>query len=310
MVDHVDILSETIAAIRTGHPASGLFVRHAPWGRRYPVVPGAGFHVVLQGSCWLVPPGGAPIALGVGDVVFMPRGADHDLVDQLNTPVTEIAQPGEPREIAGAGARATLLCGAYELGRARSHPLLDELPEFIHLPARLGRHPALRGAVDLLAAEIAEPRQGSDAAVPALLEMMLLFILRAWFDEQAQEHTTTGWAGAFADPAVAAALRAVHEEPARSWTVPDLSEVAGVSRATLARRFTATVGEPPLAYVTRWRMLTAARLLRDTDGALGSVARKVGYTSEFAFAKAFKREYGLAPGQYRRADDNRPLIAV
>ncbi|MEU7217530.1 AraC family transcriptional regulator [Nocardia iowensis] len=305
----MDILSETIAAIRTGSPTSGMFIRHAPWGRRYPVVPGAGFHVVLQGSCWLVPPGGTPMALGVGDVVFMPRGADHDLLDSLHTPVTELAQPGEPREVTGPGVRAALLCGAYELGRQRSHPLLDELPEFIHLPARPGRHPALRGAVDLLAAEIAEPRPGSDAAVPALLETLLLFVLRAWLDEQATDRST-GWAGAFADPAVAAALRAVHEEPARTWTVPDLSEVAGVSRATLARRFTATVGEPPLAYVTRWRMLTAARLLRETDSPLGAVARKVGYTSEFAFAKAFKREYGLAPGQYRRAEDKPPLVAV
>ncbi|MFD4179493.1 AraC family transcriptional regulator [Rhodococcus sp. NPDC058514] len=305
----MDILSDTIAAIRTGSPTSGMFVRHAPWGRSYPVVPGAGFHVVLEGSCWLVPQGGAPMALGVGDVVLMPRGADHDLLDGLDSPVTETARPGEPREISGPGVRAALLCGAYELGRQRSHPLLDELPEFVHLPARPGRHPALRGAVDLLVAEIAEPRPGSDAAVPALLETLLLFILRAWFDEQARDRVT-GWAGAFADPAVAAALRAVHEEPGRSWTVSDLSDVAGVSRATLARRFTATVGEPPLAYVTRWRMLTAARLLRETDNSLGAVARKVGYNSEFAFAKAFKREYGLAPGQYRRAEDKPPLVAV
>jgi AraC-like DNA-binding protein len=305
----VDILSEAIAAIRTGSPTSGLFIRHAPWGRRYPVVPGAGFHVVLQGSCWVVPTGGEPMALGVGDVLFMPRGADHDLVDSLDSPVTETALPGEPREIVGPGVRTALLCGAYALGRGRSHPILDELPEFIHLPARPGRHPALRGAVDLLAAEIAEPRPGSDAAVPAILETLLLFILRAWFDEQADVRSS-GWAGAFADPAVAAVLRAVHEQPARAWTVTDLGDIAGVSRATLARRFTATVGEPPLAYVTRWRMLTAARLLRDTDSSLGAVARRVGYTSEFAFAKAFKREYGLAPGQYRRVGEDTPLVAV
>ncbi|MGW5728593.1 AraC family transcriptional regulator [Nocardia beijingensis] len=305
----MDILSEAIAAIRTGSPASGLFIRHAPWGRRYPVVPGAGFHVVLQGSCWVVPPDGEPMALGAGDVLFMPRGADHDLVDSLDTPVTEIALPGEPREIVGPGVRTALLCGAYELGRGRTHPILDELPEFIHLPARPGRHPALRGAVDLLAAEIAEPRQGSDAAVPAILETLLLFILRAWFDEQA-DLRSSGWAGAFADPAVAAVLRAVHEEPARAWTVTDLGDIAGVSRATLARRFLATVGGPPLAYVTRWRMLTAARLLRDTDSSLAAVARRVGYTSEFAFAKAFKREYGLAPGGYRRATDNARVVAV
>ncbi|NNH73499.1 AraC family transcriptional regulator [Nocardia uniformis] len=305
----MDILSETIAAIRTGNPTSGMFIRHAPWGRSYPVVPGAGFHVVLQGSCWVLRGDGDPIPLGVGDVLFMPRGADHLLADSLDSAITETARPGEPREITGPGPRTALLCGAYELGRQRSHPLLDELPEFIHLPARPGRHPSLRAAVDLLVAEICEPRPGTDAAVPALLETMLLFILRAWFDERAEDRTG-GWAGAFTDPAVAAALRAIHGEPAHPWTVPALSAVAGVSRATLARRFTTTVGEPPLSYLTRWRMLTAARLLRETDTPLAAVARKVGYQSEFAFAKAFKREYGLAPGQYRRAADRPAVIAV
>ncbi|MGV9667196.1 AraC family transcriptional regulator [Nocardia niigatensis] len=310
----MDILSETIAAIRTGSPASGLFVRHAPWGRRYPKVPGAGFHVVLQGACWVLPPDGEPIPLGAGDVVFMPRGEDHDLVDALGTPITEVAMPGEPQareggaEITGPGTRTALVCGAYELGRQRSHPLLDDLPEFIHLPARPGRHPALRSAVDLLAAEIAEPRPGTDAAVPALLDTLLLFMLRAWFDEQST--APGGWAGAFGDPAVSDALRAIHAAPERAWTVPELSAIAGVSRATLARRFLATVGEPPLTYLTRWRMLTAARLLRETGTPLAGVARKVGYQSEFAFAKAFKRQYGSAPGRYRHAEDEATVIAV
>lgn len=304
----MDVLSETITAIRTGAPTCGKFIRHAPWGRGYPVVPGTGFHVVLTGSCWLVPPAAAPIALGTGDVILMPRGSDHVLVDSLDSAVTEQAHIGEPREIAGPGSRSELMCGAYALGRQRSHPLLDELPEFVHIPARPGANPALRGILDVLAGEMAEPRAGTDAAIPALLETLLLFALRAWFEEQAP--TSIGWAGAFTDPGVLAALRAIHGAPERAWTVPDLSAVAGVSRATLTRRFAATVGEPPLSYLTRWRMLTAARLLRDTDTPLASVARKVGYQSEFAFAKAFKREYGLAPGQYRRGDETSAVIAV
>lgn len=305
----VDILSETIAAIRTATVTSGMFIRHAPWGRSYPLMPGAGFHVVLQGSCWVRTPAGESIALGPGDVLLMPRGADHVLLDDPQTPVTEIAQPGEPREIVGPGTRTALLCGAYALGGRRSHPMLDDLPEFIHLPARPGRHPALRATVDLLVGELADPRLGSDAVIPALLDTLLLFALRAWFDEQAQARAT-GWAGAFTDPAVAAALRAIHAAPERNWTVPELGDLVGVSRATLARRFTATVGEPPLSYITRWRMLTAARLLRETNVPLAGVARKVGYQSEFAFAKAFKREHGLAPGQYRRASDRPEVIAV
>ncbi|WP_405488371.1 AraC family transcriptional regulator [Nocardia sp. NBC_00511] len=304
----MDILSQTIAAVRTGAPASGLFIRHAPWGRAYPVVPGAGFHVVLQGSCWLLRPDAEPLAMGAGDVLFMPRGADHDIADQPDTAITERAMPGEPREIQGPGVRTALVCGAYELGRQRSHPLLDELPEFIHLPARPGRHPALRSAVDLLAGEIAEPRLGTDAAIPALLDTLLLYILRAWFEEHAE--AASGWAGALTDPTVAAVLRVIHDDPARAWTVPELAAAAGVSRATLARRFTATVGEPPLSYLTRWRMLTAARLLRESELSLAGVSRKVGYQSEFAFAKAFKREYGLAPGRYRHAEESPAVVAV
>lgn len=304
----MDLLSETVAAIRTGSPTSGMFLRHAPWGRHYPVVPGAGFHVVLEGSCWLLPSAGDPIALATGDVVFMPRGADHDLVDALGTPVTETARPGEPRELIGPGVRCVLLCGAYEIGTRRGHPLLADLPEFVHLPARLGSCPSLRSAVDLLSAEVSAPTLGSDAAIPALLDTLLLFLLRAWF--AGRSHRGTGWAAALADPAVATALRAVHENPAHPWTIPELAERAGVSRATLARRFTATIAESPLAYLTRWRLLTATRLLRDSDAPLSVIAGKVGYTSEFAFAKAFKREYGIAPGRYRRGADDPPMIAV
>ncbi|MFG3518950.1 AraC family transcriptional regulator [Nocardia nova] len=302
----MDILSETVAAVRTGMPASGLFVRHAPWGRRYPLVPGAGFHIVLQGSCWLLAPEAEPVAMGPGDVLFMPRGAAHVIADSPDTPITEVATPGEPRELPGPGARTSLLCGAYELCRSRSHPLLDQLPDFLYLPADPGRYPTLRAAVDLLVGELTEPRPGSDAAIPALLDTLLLFVLRSWYEEA----ETSGWAGAFADPAVSAALRAIHDEPARAWTVPALSAVAGVSRATLTRRFTATVGEAPLSYLTRWRMLTAARLLRDTELPIAAIAHRVGYGSEFAFAKAFKREYALAPGRYRRTDEPPSALAV
>ncbi|MFI5714768.1 AraC family transcriptional regulator [Nocardia sp. NPDC051750] len=305
----MDILSDAVSAVRTSSPSSGLFVRHAPWGRQYPVVPGAGFHVVLQGSCWLLPPNGDAIALGIGDVVFMPRGADHVLADDPATLVTETARPGEPREIIGPGPRSILLCGAYALDRRHAHPMLDGLPEFVHLPAQLGRHTSLRGAVDLLAAELAEPRAGTAALIPSLLDTLLLYILRAWLEDNADTRPS-GWAAAFGDPAVATALRAVHADPAHSWTVDELAAAAGVSRATLARRFVATIGEGPLSYVTRWRMILAAKRLRESADALSTVARTVGYGSEFAFAKAFKREFGIAPGQYRKETERAEPVAV
>ncbi|MGS2805867.1 AraC family transcriptional regulator [Nocardia sp. MW-W600-9] len=292
----MDLLSDVLATARTGSPASGLFVRHAPWGRAYPRIDGAGFHVVLQGSCWLTRPDADPIALGTGDAVFMPRGVAHDLLDQLDSRITETAGPGDRRSIDGPGVPATLLCGSYQLAADRTHPLLTELPEVVHIPAHLGTHPALRAAVDLLAAELTEAGPGADAAIPPLLDLLLLYLLRA---QLADTRASSGWAAAVADADISRSLRAIHDDPAHGWTVESLGARAGLSRAAFARRFTTLVGEPPLTYLTRWRMLTAARLLRDTDHPLSTVARHSGYSSEYAFGKAFKRAFGTAPGRYR-----------
>jgi AraC-like DNA-binding protein len=312
----MDVLSDAVAAMRTGRPHSARVQRPASFGRRFPPVEGAGFHVVLQGTCWLIPPAGEPIALGVGDVVFLPRGSGHGLADSPSTPLSEAlvtplvdvqlghddeSVPFDPGRSVGSGAGMVMLCGAYLLDRSRSHPLLGELPDVVHLPARVGRHPALRAAVDLLGAELERARPGADGVVPALLDLLLLYILRAWFDEQSDHDTASGWAAALHDPSVAAALRAIHGDPGRPWTVAELGAQAGLSRAAFARRFTTLVGRPPLAYLTWWRMTIAARLLHDSDALLGAVARQVGYTSEFAFAHAFKREYGSAPGGFRRS---------
>ena len=308
----MDVLSDAVTAMRTGQPHSGRVCRPAPFGMRNPPVAGAGFHIVLQGSCWLFPPDGAPIALGVGDVAFLPHGAAHGLADSPSTPLVDAATspaeipPGQDGngsptgQTDGSAAPTVMLCGAYLLDRSRAHPLLDDLPEVIHLPARVGHHPGLRAAVDLLGGELEQPRPGGDAMLPALLDVLLLHILRAWFDEQSA-HAAPGWAAALRDPAVADGLRAIHSEPGRQWTVAELASQAGLSRAAFARRFAALVGQPPQAYLTWWRMTLATRLLRDGDATLATVARKVGYTSAFAFAHAFKREYGLAPGGFRRS---------
>ncbi|WP_040702693.1 AraC family transcriptional regulator [Nocardiopsis ganjiahuensis] len=296
----MDVLSDMIAATRVGRPGFGTTVRHAPWGRSYPKLAGAGFHMVLQGSCWLLPRQGDPTPLSVGDVVFLYGDMGHGLADSPETPLTEVAGPGEPQIVEGPGMRTALLCGVYEFERDWSHPLLDSLPEVVHVPAQLGRHPQLRAIVDLLTAELDEGRPGGDAVAPALLDALLVYILRAWLSEQ--DRGGAGWASALRDPGLAATLGEMHEHPGRQWTVEELAAHAGMSRATFARRFTADVGESPLAYLTRWRMVTAARRLRGGEEPLSAVARYVGYSSEYAFAKAFKRIHGTAPGRYRRED--------
>jgi AraC-like DNA-binding protein len=312
----MDVLSDVIAIMRSGRPRSARVAWHAPWGQRFPSVPGsAAFQVILQGSCRLLPPSGDPVALGVGDVVFFPHGHGYGLSDGPSSPLAEPAcDPLEDAElfvsdfVGRDGPVTVTLCGGYRLDPGRAHPLLRDLPEVIHLPARLGRHPELRAAVGLLGNEIDTPRLGADTIIVALLDMLLLYVLRAWFEEAPATAKATGWAAALADPAVSAALRAVHRDPAHPWTVQALASEASLSRAAFSRRFTTLVGRPPLTYLTWWRLTVAAGLLRESDAPLGEVARRVGYTSEFAFANAFKRLSGLAPGRYRRQGGNPAVV--
>ncbi|MEV7415026.1 AraC family transcriptional regulator [Streptomyces sp. NPDC089919] len=311
----MDILTEALASMRTGSPASVRTTGRAPWGLRLPPVAGAGFHVVLYGTCWLVPLEDAPahlapVALNPGDVVFLRDGRGHILADH---PASVPQEPGTAERcpntaphssighvtVGGDGPETSLLCGNYHLDQGRPHPLVRQLPEVIHLTTRHGRHPELSAAVQLLGSEVENPRIGSDGIVPTLIDSLLLYILRAWLDDQPAA-VAQGWAAALSDAAVAPALSAIHADPAAQWTVEGLAERAGLSRAAFARRFAALVGEPPMAYLTRWRMTTAARLLRESDAPLTAVAARAGYGSEFAFAKAFKREFGQAPGGYRR----------
>lgn len=299
----MDVLSDVLAAVRTGRPSAAQTSSRGPWGVRFHRGQTAGCHVVLSGSCWFLYEQHEPLPLGVGDVLFTPHGDGYVLADQPSSPVVDFdpapddTAPLDEMRIGGAGAVTELLCASYLFDPARKHPLLTGLPEFIHVPARVGRHPSLRAAVDLLGNELRDPRAGTEAALPALVDMLLLYVLRAWLDEQPADHT--GWATALRDPAITTALHGMHRHPDKPWTVEDLGAVAGLSRAAFAKRFATIVGQPPLAYLTWWRMTLAAQLLRESDAPLRTVAARCGYASEYAFGKAFKRAYDMAPGRYR-----------
>jgi AraC-like DNA-binding protein len=275
----VDVVSDAVAAMRGGRPHAGPARRVAPFRRRFPAAAGAGFHVVLTGACHLTGPDGRSIVLGAGDVAFLPRGAAHTL---------------------GADADVVLMCGAYLLDRDHPHPLMRDLPDVVHVRAG---NPRLRHAIDLLDGESCEDgegaRAGSGVLLPALLDVLLVQILRTWFASRSGD--TSRWAAALHDPAVGTALRTIHTEPDRPWTVDKLGTRVGLSRAVFARRFTALVGQPPMAYLSWWRMTVAARLLREGDAPLAAIARRVGYASEYAFAHAFKRAFGSPPGAFRHA---------
>jgi AraC-like DNA-binding protein len=175
---------------------------------------------------------------------------------------------------------------------------MEDLPSVVHLPAVAGQRPALRGAVELLGNELAETRPGSELIVPALIDTLLLFILREWLEA----NPGTGWARSLNDPVVVRALRAIHLRPEQHWSVEDLARESGLSRAAFAAKFRTSTTMPPLTYLTWWRMTLAARMLRTTDAPIRVVSERVGYTSEFAFTKAFKREFGAPPRQYRNSE--------
>ncbi|WP_250008079.1 AraC family transcriptional regulator [Actinoplanes sp. M2I2] len=275
----MDVLSDAIAAMRAGRPYSTLTAADRPWAMPFPAFGGARFHVVVAGRYRLTGLEEPAVLLGPGDAVLFPHGTAHTL---------ETATDG-PTEI---------LCGAYQLDQARPHPLIQDLPDVVSLPARADRYPALQASIDLLRHELAEQSPGQDAVLPALLDVLLVQLIRAWFTARAGLQDT-GWCVALGDKAIARSLRAMHEDPAHPWTVESLGARADLSRAAFARRFTTLVGLPPLTYLTWWRLTTAAHLLQTTDAPLSAVAQRSGYGSAYAFANAFKREYGVSAGRYR-----------
>lgn len=340
----MDVLSDVISTVRTGQPHSARIEWYAPYGMRFPEVPGAKFLVVLQGSCWLLVDGSEPVQLGPGDVLFLPRGREHSLTsapevsaDRMDC-VGFLREQGEMAAALSDTAVPTLVCsegyarpkdlaavppfgatsvgdvrggeptcvtvgGSYFASAARPHPLLTELPAVVHLPARVGQRSELPLAVGLLGRELGSNRPGGDTLIPHLLDMLVVYILRTYLEEArgTGEGPGCGFAGAMRDPGVHAAIQAVHRDPAHPWTVAELGERARLSRAAFSRRFTALVGQSPLAYVTWWRLTIAAHLLREEDAPISSIAGRVGYSSQFAFANAFKREFGQSPGRYRGA---------
>ncbi len=262
------------------------------------------FNVVLQGTCWIVlDDGSPPLALGPGNVVLIPRGDPHVLADDLRTPPVDLPSVDKSGQIdtaglGGAGMRSLILSGGYRLDYHHPHPLLASLPSLLHVPTIPDRHPTLRAVIAMLSDELEGGRPGGSAVVPALVDALFPLILRAWIESNT-DGAIGDWANALTDPSIAGALERIHAEPERAWTVEALAREVGLSRAAFARRFVHTVGVPPLIYLTDWRMTIAGQFLRETDLKLATVASRIGYESKYAFAKAFKRAYGIAPGAYR-----------
>jgi AraC-like DNA-binding protein len=302
-----DIVADVVATTRRG---SLMYARnrfHAPWGAAFPAGDLVSFHVVTAGACWLTVDDADPVQLTAGDVVLVPSGAAHHLADapgRPTRPMPEIVgrtlEDGPPScavVIEGDGPQTLWICGGYRLATANRHPLTSVLPDVVVITAAQSRGTGLGAAVDLIAAEVDGTDPGAPAVMASLVDLLLVYLLRTWF---AGHHDDASWGRALFDPTVGAALSLIHADPARAWTLDTLARATGTPRATLTRRFAALTGQSPMAYLTAWRMSLAARMLRDSDATLRQVAHQVAYDSEFAFARAFKRATGQAPGQYRK----------
>lgn len=268
---------------------------------------------LVRGSAWAVPEEGAPVELHAGDAAIM-RGPDHYTVaDAPDTPPQIVIHPGqrcttpdgEPVAEAmdlgvrtwgtDAGGPVELLTGTYQQMGSISRRLLDALPPALVLRAADWRSPL----IGLLAEEIDRDEPGQDAMLDRLLDLLLITVLRAWFSRPEAE--APAWYRAQTDPLVGKALRLLHHNPAHPWTIATLAHELGLSRAALARRFTDLVGEPPMAWLTNYRLALAADLLLEPGATIGAVADHVGYSSAFALSTAFKRERGVSPREHRAA---------
>ncbi|MFE3280808.1 AraC family transcriptional regulator [Nocardia sp. NPDC059239] len=305
--DHVaEVVGDIVAATRRGGVVYGRSLLRAPWAITFESRSIATIHVVIAGSYMLVPDNGQTVHLAQGDVVLLPSGVGHVVADTPGRAAPTVWElfgatlqelTGTDLVIDGEGPQTVLVCGAYLLEPAPRHPFIASLPDLVHITAGQMRGTSLAAAVDLLTTEVDHAGRGTPTVVASLLDLLFTYILRSWLLGQTDQDL--GWARAIRDPVAGAALALIHDDPGKPWTVQSLARAVGIPRARFSRQFTAATGHSPMQYLGMWRMTVAARQLREQQAPLRHIARTVGYDSEFAFARAFKRVVGQAPGRYR-----------
>jgi AraC-like DNA-binding protein len=326
-----DTLSDVLRAVRLRGAIFYYIDGNAPWVADVPpareiipaIMPGAEhmieFHCLVEGSCWGGIAGEPPTRMSAGDVILFPQGDAHVVssapgmraptVDksvyfsprppQLPNALTLEACDGNTARLDGGGSEhATIVCGFLGLDARPFNPLLAALPRVIHVAgSKLGPDSwvasFLRAAVD----ESNRKRSGGEAVLERMSEMLFVEVLRRHIDSLPAEET--GWLAGTRDTSVGRALALLHERPEAPWTLESLAAEAAMSRSTLHERFVHFIGQPPMQYLTQWRMQVAARRLRDTPAKVIEIALAVGYESEAAFSRAFKREVGVSPGAWR-----------
>ena len=304
-----DPLGEALHSVRM----SGAFYSRAeltaPWGMTLTPMPGhLWFHVVVNGRVLLETDDAEPVWLCPRDLALVPHGEGHRLrsepgasvPDVMKLDLQHVSERYEVIRHGDGGAPTTLICGAVRFDNPAARHLIDMLPRLIAVDSTdESRTNRVHAAVQLMAAEAREFQAGGEAVITRLADVLVIQAIRTWIDHDPAART--GWLGALQDAQIGRALALVHRDPAREWTVDVLAREVAMSRSAFAARFTELVGEPAMQYVTRWRMQVAASALASEDVTVGELAYRLGYRSEAAFARAFKRVIGLSPGRVRSA---------
>ena len=316
----MDALSQALAAVRTTGAIFSTVACSAPWGFSVPGVRDAGrllapgterivsYHLVTEGEAHVRLADEGDLVAGPGDIVVLPHGDPHTVSYGSPTTLVESAMPiaevlsGRPRAVTfgGGGELTRIVCGFFGCERHADRLFLAGLPRVFKVNVRSDAAGSwLESSVLHLVAESASPRPGTATLLAKTAEAMFVETLRRYMGAMPEDHT--GWLAGARDPIVGGALARLHRDPHRSWTVAELAAEVGASRSVLGERFSRFLGEPPLAYLARWRLQLAARSLETTEKAVLEIAMEVGYQSEPAFNRAFKRQFGVPPARYRRA---------
>ena len=315
-----DTLSDVLRAVRlTGAvffsiDAAEPWVAEAPAARALGphIMPGVEhvieYHVVTSGSCWGGIIDDQPVRLEAGDVIVFPQGDAHVMASgpgMRGRPDVEMHRAALHGKLplvvsldGGGRERTGVICGFLGCDARPFNPLLSALPRVLHVRSLGQSDGMLRSFVELALSESTSPRTGSDCVLARLSELLFVEVVRNHVASLPPEQT--GWLAGLRDDAVGRALERLHQRPAHPWTIEELAKECAVSRATLAERFAHLVGVPPMQYLAQWRTQLAASLLRTTKAGLAEIAERVGYGSETALSRAFKREVGVAPAAYRK----------
>jgi AraC-like DNA-binding protein len=289
-------------------PDSGQLARVLPFRTEH-IIP---FHVIASGGCWIEMREGEPAWLSEGDAVLLPYGDRHRLSGREAVAPIPVGQllPNPPWadipvvEHGGSGARTSIICGFLQCDDLLFRPILRHLPILLHVrPDASAADAWLASTIRHTAAEASKPLPGSRSMLPRLTELMFVEILRKHM--QGLSADEVGWFAAYNDPVAGAALKCLHAQPFHDWTVEDLARRVGVSRTALAERFKRFLDQPPMQYLAHWRLRLAAQQLKSSDLPIKTIADQTGYESEAAFSRAFKRHFGLPPGDWRRQEVRR-----